>query len=153
MWRLNPTKKFKLKKGAWFIPGFGVFTFQLFWLELVLSSKRETQKIELLLLSAAPQLQTAHIAFDLFSSNHPFQRRLFFRETFDCYFWVSDLSSVASTRKLVADWVEVFRCPGWRIFKACDTSWRVWVLGEPFLGFEVLPKHHEGKPPFQRWNF
>ena len=77
MWRLIPTKKFKLKKGAWFIPGFGVFTFQLFWLELVLSLKRVTQKIEFLLLSAAPQLQTAHIAFDLFSSNHPFQRRLF----------------------------------------------------------------------------
>ena len=80
----------------------------------------------------------------------------FFRETFDCYCWVSDLSSVASTRKLVADWVEVFRCPGWRIFKRLWhflESLRVWVLGEPFLGFEVLPKHDEGKPPFKRWNF
>ena len=37
----------------------------------------------------------------------------------------------------------------------------VTLLGEPerlsswraFLGFEVLPKHDEGKPPFKRWNF
>ena len=155
MWRLIPTKNFKLKKGAWFIPGFGVFTFQLFWLELVLSLKRVTQKIEFLLLSAAPQLQTAHIAFDLFSSNHPFQRRLFLGKhlTFiaGCLICqalpllgnslLTELKSSAALgggfSKLVTLLGEPERLSSWRAF----------------LGFEVLPKHDEGKPPFKRWNF